>query len=480
MSIGSALSNAVSGMSAASRRAEVTSHNIANASTEGYATQSVSTSHHVANGRGLGVLVEATERATDPRLTASRRGAEAQAGGDSMQAQASRELADMFNGSSSLFNRLSALESNLRSVSEAPESTALQERAATSASDVVSGFSDISDSIASLRSGADSDISSAVSRVNAALKQVEDLNKEISFANVSNRSAASLEQARDDQLDIIAEHVPIRLMRRDQGSVAVFTDTGVALLDGTANELEFTRSPIITSGMDFRNGIGPLSGLTVNGKDISPGQNSQSLTGGTIAGLFEARDGFSVDAIGEMDALAGDLITRFEGVGLAAADGRGLFTDGGAALAGGSTAGLAGRIAVNERVDPNQGGEVWRIRDGIDATTPGPVAATVRVSAMLDAMTANRPGSGTDATPDSMVGLAASLGSIFEQRSQSLEDSSATSQGRLRGLEEAESAVIGVDIDRELQNLILVEQAYSANAKVIEVADRLIQRLLEI
>ena len=76
MSISGALSNALSGMSAASRRAEVTSHNIANASTEGYARQRVTTAHHVVDGRGSGVLLEPTEadyRAAPDREASRRR-----------------------------------------------------------------------------------------------------------------------------------------------------------------------------------------------------------------------------------------------------------------------------------------------------------------------------------------------------------------------------------------------------------------------
>jgi len=480
MSIGGALSNAVSGMSAASRRAEVTSNNIANASTEGYATQRVLSSHNIVHGRGAGVRIEATERVTDPRLTASRRSAEADAGADAAQAEAARGIADLFDGPSSLFNRISALETNLRAVSEAPESGALQERAVTAAGDIATTFRDVSDSLGTIRAQADADIASSVSDVNAALKEIEELNGEISYARVGNRSAASLEQARDDQLDIIAQHIPIRTMSRDNGQIAILTDSGVTMLDGKAKELSFTHSPIVTAGMDYRNGNGPLSGLSINGIDLTPGGGNQSLSGGKISGLFEARDGIAVDALAQVDALAADLVGRFEASGIAGADGRGLFTDAGAASDPANIQGLAGRIALNERVDPANGGEVWRIRDGLDAATQGPVAATAQVNALLDAMTATRAATGALSTPDSAAGFAAALGSIFEQRGQGLEDSAATSQGRLLSLEDAESSVIGVDIDRELQNLILIEQAYAANARVIEVADRLVQRLLEI
>ena len=48
------------------------------------------------------------------------------------------------------------------------------------------------------------------------------------------------------------------------------------------------------------------------------------------------------------------------------------------------------------------------------------------------------------------------------------------------GLVEAEGQTTRVDTDQELQRLLIVEQAYAANARVIETIDRLIQNLLEI
>jgi flagellar hook-associated protein 1 FlgK len=38
----------------------------------------------------------------------------------------------------------------------------------------------------------------------------------------------------------------------------------------------------------------------------------------------------------------------------------------------------------------------------------------------------------------------------------------------------------GVDIDAQMQDLLLVEQAYAANARVIEVAGQMIKQLMEL
>ena len=47
-------------------------------------------------------------------------------------------------------------------------------------------------------------------------------------------------------------------------------------------------------------------------------------------------------------------------------------------------------------------------------------------------------------------------------------------------LQEAEAEYSGVDIDTEMQRLLLIEQAYSANARVIDVTNQLIRKLMEI
>ena len=46
-------------------------------------------------------------------------------------------------------------------------------------------------------------------------------------------------------------------------------------------------------------------------------------------------------------------------------------------------------------------------------------------------------------------------------------------------LAERETHAIGVDTDGELQSLILVEQSYAANARVLTVVDTLMKLLLE-
>ncbi len=66
MTIASALNNALSGLTATGKLAEITSGNLANTLTDGYGRQSVTLSAAVLGGYGNGVAVAGVDRASSP------------------------------------------------------------------------------------------------------------------------------------------------------------------------------------------------------------------------------------------------------------------------------------------------------------------------------------------------------------------------------------------------------------------------------
>ena len=60
------------------------------------------------------------------------------------------------------------------------------------------------------------------------------------------------------------------------------------------------------------------------------------------------------------------------------------------------------------------------------------------------------------------------------------EGTTAYNAGQFDILRESELSITGVDTDYEMQQLLMIEQAYAANARVISTADQLMQTLLEI
>ena len=73
MSLSHALSNALSGLTASSRMAEIVSANLANVLTDGYGRRSVELSAQTIGGRGAGVTIDGISRRTDRAMIADRR-----------------------------------------------------------------------------------------------------------------------------------------------------------------------------------------------------------------------------------------------------------------------------------------------------------------------------------------------------------------------------------------------------------------------
>ena len=487
MSITSAIQIAASGLTTSARRADIVSGNIANATTPGYVQRTVELTEQIVGGQGAGVVTAGIDRTTSPVLTADRRQADAETGNLQARSGALERLARAVgepgssNSLSAVFERL---ETAFRDLAETPESAVQQQEVVKSAQDVAGALNQLSTENARVRMDADAEISRQVDEVNEALRQLERINQEIQKLGASGRDVSALEDERQRLIDGISQRIPIRVIRRDQNDVMLLTNEGVPLFDGKAAQVSFQAASAIAPTTIYNGGAGPLSGLLVEGRDIAPGSgDNQSIREGSLAGLFAVRDTLGPDFQGQIDALAEDLISRFSDPATdptLALGAPGLFTDAGSLPGAPPVAGLAGRIAVNAAVDPDAGGEIWRVRDGIGAASPGPAGSQDGPRRFVDALTQAR-------TLPAALGLTQqqSAGAAF----QFLTSDVAISAGNLAreaeeqasfaaGLAQLEKNETGVNIDQELQTLTLIEQAYSANALVVQTADRMVQTLL--
>lgn len=490
MSISTTFANALSGMTATRRQADVTSNNLANALTEGYGRQSVDLGSAVLGGRGVGVSVVSVSRASAPDLTAARRKADGDAATLGPQAQATQRLARAFGEATDedgVFVRIEALESTLRGLADTPESQPRQVAAAEAASDLAAKFNALSTETATVRQNADAAINSQVQTVNRNLGQLEDLNASIVRLGSGGRDVAALVDERERLIDEVSALVPTRSHMRPNGSIHLTTAEGLFLLSEKAQQLEFIPNPTITAPMIYDpTGGGALSGLMLNGIDITPtGIYPLRVQEGAIAGNFAVRDQIAVEFNGQIDALAADLITRFEdpdfGPALGTTD-PGLFTEAGSVLDPTTTEGLAGRIALNPLVDPAAGGDPARLRDGLLSTGPGPIGSDTIPRALINALTEGRAATaipnvdGNLSAAQMASGIAEAIG-VTRTRTETALSSLTTTREALALTEARE---IGVDTDAELQELIEIEQAFAANIQVIQTASRMLEEILEI
>ncbi len=482
MSISHAINAAQSGLKVSGLRADIVATNVANASTPGYVRRSVLVGETLLGGRTSGVAASGISRSADSALSAERRSLSSDVAQSSLMASTwqvlSSRIGDDAEGTG-LFSKFSKFEAALSASVTSPESSTQLAALLDSANAVVTELNNLSQLVSQQRSEADREIADGVNVVNAALKQVEELNGLLAGMDRSTSQAAALMDDRDRTLDTIAEYLPIEAIPRDGGVVDVITVEGVYLVAGTAKQLEF--SPANSFGADMTLDNGALSGLSVNGQELTPGASSYAaISSGMFGALFTLRDTDLPNFGAQLDTIASDLVTRLsnDSIDPTKVPGDfGLFVDTGTP----GDPGLAGRIDLNAQVDPTQGGSLWRLRDGIGAAVEGPPGDNSILSAMSNAFTkiqsmnSNGIQGGFSATE-----LVAHVASLAGQTRISHESvlSSASTQHDL--LIEAELSETGVDIDSQMQDLLAIEQAYAANARVIEIANQMMQKLMEI
>lgn len=486
MSISNALANALTGLNASSRSAEVVSSNVANSMTEGYGRREIELTAQLVGRAGAGVSVVGVNRVTNPVVTGERRIADAEVAlADTRTDYYSRleRALGQPDDEGSISGRITQLETTLVEAASRPDSEARLTSVLNAAKGVADKINSAADEIMAIRTEADHKIADTVEVLQTSLQRVVDLNVAIQQATSSGYDANTLMDQRQVLIDQISEIVPVKEVPRENNMVSLYTPGGAILVDHKAADIGFSSVNTITPDMTVASGA--LSGLTINGQPVSTDANKGAISGGKLSGLFEVRDVLAVDAQVRLDAVARDLIERFESPSV---DGTlnpgdpGLFTDDGAALDITEEESLSHRLKINGlAVDPDQGGALWRLRDGINAVTPGDQGNGALLLSMSDALSTTRQvaSGGFSAINRSALGLSSDLYSLVATQHQNVDSDMAFSSARQDSLISQERAE-GVDTDHEMQQLLLIERAYAANARVISTVDDLIDQLLRI
>ena len=144
--------------------------------------------------------------------------------------------------------------------------------------------------------------------------------------------------------------------------------------------------------------------------------------------------------------------------------------------------GLSERIAVNALVDPDQGGSLWRIRDGIQAAAPGAPGDATQVRSFLgvfDETVSYSAGAGLSTS--ARIGSYATEFVGYQDNQRAAFQDRATYQGSIAdSLSTQRTNLEGVNVDDEMQKMLLFEQTYNASAKVIQAVRDMMDTLMEI
>lgn len=231
MSLTTALSSGVSALRVTQAGLSITSRNVANVDTPGFARGELVQS---ASPSGVGVQVEAVRRAGDRFLVAASFLARADAGAASVRAQTLDRAQTAFgdpNTDVSVFSRIDQAFASLQGLQQNPADPTARRQSIDAIERAVGSIETLNSDLLGIRNDLDGQITEGVARVNTLLQQLTDANFTVVQARASGLDSVTAENARAQLLDELAGLVDIRVSESESGIAEVRTEAG-ALLAG--------------------------------------------------------------------------------------------------------------------------------------------------------------------------------------------------------------------------------------------------------
>lgn len=453
-SLGSLLEIAKTGLITQQKAMNVTAHNIANASTEGYSRQRV-----MFNGLpalrmedgvyGNGVTIDSISAVVDPLLERSHHRELSNASGHGTRADMLRRIEGLL-GEPSEFGLSAALDAFYSAWSDlatSPTSSTIRASVRQETVNLAGKFNEIASGLDAFRQEVEGRMTAEVVEINSILEGIADINRQIVTQETGGGSASDLRDARGRLINQLSESIPIETREQPNGSMMI-RSSGVGLVDG-----------VYPATVELRQSAGVLSLGTTAGTSLSP-------TSGALNSLMQVAN---VDIPGmrqTLDDLAETIVTEVNtshalGTSPAGTTGVNFFDP-------------AGTTATSM----NLSADVLASLDAIAAGTP-------------DGLGAYRGGANDVAL--TIAGLrdldipafGATIGEYFSRLvfdvGQGVRSSSDAADVHTTLADQANirrMGLSGVSVDEELVRMIEFQTAYQASARVVSTADEMLQSLL--
>jgi flagellar hook-associated protein 1 len=485
VTISAALSIATGGLANINSQLAVVSQNVANASTPGYSVEIGTQQDLVADGVGLGVRTGPATRDVDAALQAEVFSQNATVAGLQTRQNALQAI-DAVQGTPGQGSDIASLIGNLQdqfsTLLNDPSSEAQQSQVVSAATTLAQGINTLSDAYTTQRQTAQDNIVAEVATLNSTLGSIGGLSNQIVALQASGQSTADLENQRDAAVATLSQLVNVKVLEQPNGDALITTTAGLTLPTQGAT------SPLSTSDVNVApNDYYPNGGIpaiTLGGVDVT-----SQLQGGQIGANIALRDTTLPTDQAELDELAENAASRFSANGLT------LFTEPDGTLpvntpppAQNGYVGFANSIQVNPAVqaDPSM------VRDGDVPPASALAGYTDIINAVLnDVLGSNPPlvsqvsGLGPAGnlnapyvSPPTLGQLASTMLAAQSQDSATTTDQLATEQAVQTTLGSKLSSQSGVSMDTEMSNMIQLQNAYGANAKVIAAVQSMWTQLL--
>ncbi len=269
-----------SALNAARQALNTTSHNIANANTEGYSRQRVNQATNTPTNEG-GLYFGNGVKITDVQQLRDRfvEGQVRNLTSEQQRLDAFHNLASRIDGvlaeeNASLTPAMQAFFNSIEQLNTDPDSATNRQAVLSESQNLVDRFNVLDDQMSGLYADSSKQIESEVNEINVLAKNIAELNNSINAAPGKNPPNDLLDE-RNRLIEKLSEHISINAVEQSNNMVNIYAGNGIALVTNAESKLL---------------GVSPNS-MDAERLEVSSGNSiiSASIQGGKLGGIMDFR-----------------------------------------------------------------------------------------------------------------------------------------------------------------------------------------------
>jgi len=481
------LSIAKSGLFTAKQSMTTTSHNIANANTEGFSRQEVRTKTGVtlqdsAHVVGSGVDIQSIKRSHDELVDKKLNSSLSTNKFNEERFLQLGNIEEIFNeiNSEGMNKILNRFFNSFRELSAQPENATVRSVVRENAKIVVNDFHRIQEKLDTVTASINNKINLSVLEINSLTKQIANLNTEINKQEVIGGMANDLRDQRDTAIRKLAEFFPVQTYSDSEGQYVVGIDGVGSLVSGGINQ-EIGASPVLKEGSTVLDRSQVEIFFTAR-----PSQSfSSQLKNGILGGVLKTRNEEIASLEKQLNTIAHSLVLSTNAIHRRGFANHSVPEDAnGNPILSATNKKITGINFFKEPLDVKRAAEFIKLDDAIEED----------INNIVTAFEPNKPG-------DNRISLAISKlqhEKILEGGTATFEEQYLKSVGEI-GLQSGKTKIdleqssgiyaqaksvkeklTGVSLDEEAANMVKYQNAYEASAKVIKASDEMFRAVLGI
>lgn len=445
---------------------QTVSHNIANKSTEGYSRQNVSlvANNPISEGNlqiGTGARAAMVTRTNNPWIEKQIQREGASLGYAEGRADSLGRVEQVYNEqmNKGLNQYVTDFFNAFREVSNNPESSTSRTLVRESGNALAQDFKRVTEQLRNVQKDIDGQVITGIEEVNQMTKEIATLNEKIQIVENHGVHANDERDRRELLLKKLGERLDITWGEGKDGMVSVTGGNTAVLVSGSSSTELKVRGDAARDRAEIyyrANDSGTLFNIT------------DQFKGGKLGGVLNVRDKVVEDYLAGIDQMAYQLSMEVNKIHIEGYDRYGkngiLFFEGADQVEG-----AAANLAVNSSIL----NDVGRIAAGNKQNAPGDNTIANMISSLQFRGIMN---DGKDSFDDYYNSIVGEVGTVTQRASKTFE----AQKNIMAQLTNIRESISGVSLDEETTKMIEMQKAYEASARMIRVADEMLETVLSL